>query len=56
MGTTVYYTATSIDGFIADEHGSLDWLFQFAAGDDDEGPSVKIRRPQIRGLPVGKAC
>lgn len=37
MGITQYYTATSIDGFIADEHNSLDWLFQVPAGDDDEG-------------------
>jgi dihydrofolate reductase len=26
---TQYYTATSIDGFIADADNSLDWLFQF---------------------------
>jgi dihydrofolate reductase len=29
---TQYYTATSIDGFIADAHNCLDWLLQFGDG------------------------
>jgi len=37
MARTQYYTATSIDGFIADEHNSLDWLFEAdRASRDDE--------------------
>lgn len=32
---TQYYTATSVDGFIADRRNSLEWLFQF--GDDPSG-------------------
>jgi dihydrofolate reductase len=28
VATTLYYTATTLDGFIADEHNSLDWLFE----------------------------
>lgn len=31
---TQYYTATTIDGYIADENNSLDWLFEVDDGGD----------------------
>jgi dihydrofolate reductase len=33
---TQYYTATSVDGYIADETNSLDWLFEVARDTGDE--------------------
>ena len=33
MGTVVFDTATSLNGWIADERGSLDWLFAVPGGD-----------------------
>jgi dihydrofolate reductase len=34
--STQYYTATTLDGFIADPDNSLSWLFQFGEGPDAE--------------------
>ncbi len=42
MALTQFYTATSIDGFIADAANSLEWLFQVPAGDDDVGHEVRF--------------
>ena len=42
---TQYYTATSIDGYLADEDNSLDWLFQF--GDIEEIEGLKDDYPQF---------
>ena len=36
MGLTQYYTATTLDGFIADQDNSLEWLFTRAQ--DKDGP------------------
>jgi dihydrofolate reductase len=36
MTRTLYYTATTLDGFLADEHDSLDWLFEQDI--DEDGP------------------
>lgn len=34
MGRIVYLTATSLDGFLADPDGSLDWLFAVPGGEE----------------------
>jgi len=36
---TQYYTASSLDGFIADRHNSLDWLFQFGDAPTGDYPT-----------------
>ena len=41
---TQYYTATSIDGFIADADNSLEWLFQVGSADET---GMKDEYPQF---------
>lgn len=41
---TIYYTASSLDGFLADESHSLEWLFQFGELD-----SMKEHYPRFLG-------
>jgi dihydrofolate reductase len=36
MAKTQYYTATTLDGYIADEHNSLDWLFEVERANADD--------------------
>jgi len=36
MSRTIYFTATTLDGYLADDHDSLDWLF--VQDIDEEGP------------------
>jgi len=49
---TQYYAASSLDGFIAAPHDSLDWLFQFGAAGATSYPSF-IR--EVGAIAMGSA-
>jgi len=41
--STIYYTAASLDGFLADEQHGLDWLMQFPDDDGSDFPAFSAR-------------
>ena len=49
---TQYYTATSLDGFIATEDDSLDWLFALGSVDDTSYPEFIA---EVGALAMGSA-
>jgi len=53
VAKTQYYTASTLDGFIADERNSLDWLFEVergTGGDDFWGPFFS----QVGAMAMGR--
>lgn len=53
MTRTVYYTATSLDGFLADDNDSLDWLFR--QDQDEDGPlNYKDFRAGLGAMAMGR--
>ncbi len=52
MGLTQYYTATTLDGFIADSNNPLDWLFT-RAQDEDEPQSYAAFIALVGALAMG---
>lgn len=51
VSRVVYFTACTLDGFIADENHSLQWLFDVPHGEDDDSWDGFIGRigPMVMG-------
>ncbi|QIM16677.1 dihydrofolate reductase [Leucobacter insecticola] len=52
MGRIIFDTATTLNGWIADEHHSLDWLFAVEGGDE---PAEELTPPEARVLVEGSS-
>lgn len=50
---TIYYTASSLDGFIADAENSLEWLFQFGDEAEDGDPGYGDFIANVGALAMG---
>ena len=53
VGATQYYTATSLDGYIADENDSLDWLFEIDRGADGGEQSFAAFFADVGAMAMG---
>jgi dihydrofolate reductase len=53
MGKTQFYTATSIDGYIADEKHSLSWLFDVESDDAAQGEEFREFFGQVGAFAMG---
>ena len=53
MGATQYYTATTLDGYIADEHNSLEWLFEVDRDAEEGEHSFAAFFAQVGAMAMG---
>ena len=53
MGATQYYTATTLDGYIADEHNSLEWLFEVERDREESEHSFAAFFAQVGAMAMG---
>jgi dihydrofolate reductase len=53
VAKTQYYTATTLDGFIADENNSLDWLFEVDRATEGGEHSFEAFFAQIGAMAMG---
>ena len=55
MGRTIYYTATTLDGFLADPDDSLQWLFDVPAEEGSASTRFEEFMAGVGGILMGSA-